>query len=175
MILPLSLKIIGAAGVLLLILFIFWKKNRKYIWPFLLIAIGLNIWQGLKEYNRKNQDLSNVKADIKISAVDIIHEYEANDSASNQKYLGKVVEINGNVKKIETDDKGFYTVVLGDTGNLSSVRCSMDSTHQKDAAKLAAGSSTTVRGNCTGFNKDEMGLGSDVIMNRCIIVTEKNN
>ena len=175
MILPLSLKIIGAVGILLLLLLIFSKKNRKYIWPFLLIAIGLGIWQGLKEYNRKNQDLSNVKADIKISAADIIHEYEANDSASNQKYLGKVVEVDGNIKKIETDDKGNYTIVLGDTTGLSSVRCSMDSIHQKDAAKLAAGSSTTVRGNCTGFNKDEMGLGSDVIMNRCVIVAVKNH
>ena len=115
----------------------------------------------------------NVKADIKVSAINVIHEYEANDSASNQKYLGKIVEVDGNIKKIEADDKGFYTIVLGDTSSLSSVRCSMDSTHQKDAAKLVAGSSTTVRGSCTGFNKDELGLGSDVILNRCVIISKK--
>jgi hypothetical protein len=49
----------------------------------------------------------------------------------------------------------------------------MDSTHQKDAAKLVSGSSTTVRGSCTGFNKDDLGLGSDVILNRCVIVSNK--
>ena len=170
MMLPLSLKIIGAAVVLIIILLIVTKKNRGYLWPLFVIALGLGFWQGLKEYNRKNKDLSNVKADIKIAAVDLIREYEGNDSASNKKYLGKIVEVNGNVKKIETDDKGFYTVVLGDTSSLSSLRCSMDSTHQKDAAKLIAGSSTTVRGACTGFNKDELGLGSDVILNRCVII-----
>jgi hypothetical protein len=46
----------------------------------------------------------------------------------------------------------------------------MDSVHQQDAAKVSVGTSVTVRGACTGFNKDEMGLGSDVILNRCVIV-----
>src|SRR5262245_24607232 len=144
MLLPLALKIIGAAVLFFIILLIVWRKGRRLIWPLLVIAIGLGAWQGLKEYNRKNLDLNNVKADIKISAVNLIHEYEINDSMSNGKYLSKIVEVEGNIKKIETDERGFYTVVLGDTSSLSSVRCSMDSTHQQDAAKLATGSSTTV-------------------------------
>jgi len=171
--LPLSLKIIGATVILLIILLFVWKNGRKFIWFLLVVTIGLGVWQGLKEYNRKNQDLQNVKADIKISAMNLIHEYEANDSASNQKYLGKVVEVDGNIKEVKADEKGFYTVVLGDTSSLSSVHCSMDSTHQKDAAKLVPRSSTTVRGSCTGFNKDELGLGSDVILNRCVIILKK--
>src|ERR1051325_1511063 len=129
MILPLSLKVIGAAVILLIILLFIWKSGRKLIWFLLVVAIGIGAWQGLKEYNRKNEDLGNVKADTKISAMNLIHEYETNDSASNQKYLGKIVEVDGNIKKIESDDKGFYTIVLGDTSSLSSVRCSMDSTH----------------------------------------------
>ena len=168
-----SLKIIGAAILLLIILLFIWKSGRKLIWFLLIVAIGIGVWQGLKEYNRKNEDLGNVKADTKISAVNLIHEYETNDSASNQKYLGKIVEVAGNIKEIKADDNGFYTIVLGDTSSLSSVRCSMDSTHQKDAAKLVPGSSTTVRGSCTGFTKDELGLGSDVILNRCVIISNK--
>lgn len=175
MILPLSLKILIAAGILLIILFIIWKSKRKYIWPLIIILIGLGIWQGLKEYNRTNKDLKNVKADIKISAMDLINEYEKNDSASNKKYLDKVLEVTGIIKEVNTDDKGYFTVVLGDTGTMSSVRCSMDTAYQQHAAKLTAGSSTIVRGACTGFNKDEMGLGSDVIMNRCVVATNKNN
>jgi hypothetical protein len=175
MILPLSLKLLGAAGLLLVILFIFWKKKRKYIWPLGVMVVGLGIWQGLKEYNRKNPDLADVKADIKIAAVDLIREYEVNDSASNRKFLGKILEIKGQVKEVRTDEKGFYTIVLGDTGSMSSVRCAMDTVHQQDAAKLSIGTSTTVKGACTGFNKDEMGLGSDVILNRCVIVASKNN
>lgn len=140
----------------------------------IILGIGFGVWQGLKEYNRTNKDLSTVRPDIKISVVDLIHEYETNDSVSDQKYLGKVIETNGNIKKIEKDEKGYYTVVLGDTNNLSSVRCSMDTVHNEDAAHLTAGSSVILRGACTGFNKDEMGLGSDVILNRCAVIAKKD-
>ncbi|MBK5270517.1 MAG: hypothetical protein JJE22_05825 [Bacteroidia bacterium] len=136
--------------------------------------IGYGIWQGVSEYNRANKDFSNVTADIKIVATDLIQEYETNDSSANKKYLGKIIEISGVIKDIAKDEAGYYTVVLGDTASMSSVRCSMDSVHQQDAARQTIGSSATVRGSCTGFNKDEMGLGSDVILNRCVIVQNKN-
>ena len=171
---PLSLKILAVVAVILIVLFFVLKKRRKFIWPLIIIVIGLAVWQGLKEYNRTNKDLANVKADVKISSVDLIHEYELNDSSANQKYLDKVVETVGNIKKIEKDEKGYFTVVLGDMVNPSSVRCSMDTVHNEDAARLTAGSSATVRGMCTGFNKDEMGIGSDVILNRCAIIVKKD-
>jgi tRNA_anti-like len=175
---PLPLKIVAIVLVVLVILLfvVIKKKEKGFIRPviiLIILGIGFGVWQGLREYNRTNEDLSHVKADIKISAVDLIHEYEANDSASDQKYLGKVVEMDGNIKKIEKDEKGYYTVVVGDTTTLSSVRCSMDTIHNEDAAHLTAGSSATVRGKCTGFNKNEMGLGSDVILNFGVIVRDK--
>ena len=141
-----------------------------------LVVLGIlfGIWKGLGEYNRKNEDLAHVKADVKISTTELVHNYEANDSLANQNYLGKVIEVNGNIKKVERDEQGFYTVVLGDTAIHSSVRCSMDAIHNADAADLRGGSSITLRGACTGFNKDDMGLGSDVILNRCTVIIKKD-
>jgi tRNA_anti-like len=176
---PLSLKIITIVLVVLVILLIIVirKKRRDLLRPIIILIIlgaGFGVWKGLQEYNRTNPDLLNVKAGIKISVADLIHDYEANDSAANEKYLGKVIETEGNIKDIERDEKGYYTIVLGDTNNLSSVRCSMDTVHNADAAHLIAASSVIIRGACTGFNKDEMGLGSDVILNRCVIITKKD-
>jgi hypothetical protein len=175
---PLSLKMIAVVLVVLIILLIIVirKKRRELVWRVIFVialVVGFGVWRGLKEYNRTYDDPATVKADIKISAVDLIHDYRVNDSIADQKYLGKVIEINGNIRKIEQDEKGYYTIVLGDTVNLSSVRCSMDTVHVNDAAHLVAGSSVIVRGSCTGFNKDEMGLGSDVILNRCAVITKK--
>jgi hypothetical protein len=174
MILPLSLKIIIWILVLLVISFFLVRNKRKLIGLLFIIVSGIGLWKGIDLYNEKNPDLLHVKADIKISAVALINEFEANDSEANQKYFGKVVETDGNIKKIDKDEKGYYTIILGDTANLSSVRCSMDTLHNEDAAHLKEGSSAIVRGNCTGFNKDEMGLGSDVILNRCAIITKKD-
>ncbi|HET6995618.1 MAG TPA: hypothetical protein VFI06_11585 [Chitinophagaceae bacterium] len=176
---PFSLKLTAAVVIVFVILLIIaiLRKRKRYILPLtalVILGILFGIWKGLREYNRTNEDLSHVKADVKISTTELIHDYEANDSLANQNYLGKVIEINGNIKKVERDEKGFYTVVLGDTVTHSSVRCAMDTVHNADAAVLRAGSSTILRGACTGFNKDEMGLGSDVILNRCAIIIKKD-
>jgi len=173
----LPLKISLAILIILIILLVAVIRKRKFtgLVIFLIILdIGFGIWQGLKEFNRTNKDLSNVNADVKIIATDLIQQYETNDSSANKKYLGKIIETGGSIKDVKKDEAGYYTIVLGDTASMSSVRCSMDSVHQKDAAGLAVGSSATVRGTCTGFNKDEMGLGSDVILNRCVIIQNKN-
>jgi len=171
--LPLSVKISLAIFILLIIL-LFVIRKRKIIIVLIALDIAFCTWQGLKEYNRTNKDFSNVKADVKITAVDLIKEFEVNDSIANKKYLDKTIETIGRLKELAKDDTGYYTLVLGDTTSMSSVRCSMDSVHQQDAASMPIGSSVTVRGACTGFNKDEMGLGSDVILNRCVIIKNKN-
>jgi putative nucleic acid binding protein len=168
-----SLSLLIIAGLLALIALLWIFRKRKIVLFFIVLAVGAAGWYGYKEYFRTNKDLANVKPDIKISAADLIKEYEKNDSVANTKFLGQVIETNGNVKAVEKDDSGYYTIVLADTGSMSSVRCSIDTTHQDDAARLAVGSSAMVRGSCTGFNKDEMGLGSDVILNRCVIVQQK--
>lgn len=149
-------------------------SKKKIFWILILLAAAAGGWYAYREYTRTNKDLANVKADVKISAVAFIKEYETNDSAANKKYLGKIIEATGLLKEVKKDESGYFTVVLGDSSGLSSVRCSIDTNHRQDAALLKTGSSVTIRGACTGFNKDEMGLGSDVILNRCAIIKKEN-
>ncbi len=148
-------------------------SRKRIIWLIILLAAAAGTWYGYKEYNRPNKDYKNVKPDFTLSATELIQAYEKNDSGASLKYNGKSLEITGAVKAFEKDEKGFYTVVLGDSAGLSSVRCSLDTIHSTDASVLTTGTSVTVRGACAGFNKDEMGLGSDVIMNYCVVITKK--
>jgi hypothetical protein len=168
-----SLLLLVIIGLLVLITLLWVFRKRKIFLLIIVIGLALAGWYAYKEYVRTNKDLANVNADVKISADDLIKEYEKNDSLANKKYLGNIVETTGNVKSIEKDDNDYYTIVLADSSSMSSVRCSVDTVHREDAAQLVAGSSATMRGACTGFNKDEVGLGSDVILNRCVIVKQK--
>jgi tRNA_anti-like len=168
-----SLLLLAIISLLaLIILFLIFRKRKIFLF-FIAAVLGVAGWYGYKEYSRTNKHLDNVKADVKISAIELIKEYEKNDSIADTKYLGKVIETKGNVKAIEKDDNGYYTIVLADTGTLSSVRCLVDTVYRENAAQVVIGSSGIVRGACTGFNKDEMGLGSDVILNRCVIIQQK--
>ena len=146
------------------------SRKRIIILAILVVMAGAAIY-GWNEYHRKNEDLSGVKAAYAVNAVQLIGEFNQNDSAANARYLGKVVAVNGMVKGVEKDDEGKYTVVLGDTADMSSVRCAMDSAHATDATGLRRGQSVQVKGSFTGFKKDDTGLlGSDVELNRAVVV-----
>ena len=123
-----------------------------------------------REFNRKNARVDELKAAYEVQAADLINEFNQNDSAASKKYLGKVVTVKGQIKKIDHDQDGYYTLVLGDTSALSSVLCAMDTTQHVDAANLNKITSVSVKGYFIGFEKDETGLlGSDVKLNRCIL------
>src|SRR5215470_13805342 len=98
-------------------------SRKKIIILVILAILAFGIWYGYSEFTRTNKDLSKVKADVATGAMDLIKEYESNDSVANKKYLGMVVEVNGTVKQVVKDDSGYYTVILGDTANMSSIRC----------------------------------------------------
>jgi len=149
------------------------RKNilRYIVLPILLIGAAAAIYI-YKEYNRKHKDTAKVKPDYSITATGLIKEFEANEAASNTKYLDKVIRVEGLVKELARDEKGFYSIILGDTASMSSVRCSIDSVHAAGAAAVKQGSAIAVKGICSGFNADEM-LGSDVILVRAVVDNKK--
>lgn len=135
----------------------------------LLLIIGVGYY-AYKEYNRKNIDIAEATPSFVMSETNLIKEFTQDQNASNKRYLGKLMELSGNIKKIDTDENGFHTVILGSSVNMSSVRCSIDSSFNSEAHDLIVGSKITIKGICTGYNADDLGLGSDVILNRSITI-----
>lgn len=147
--------------------------SKKAVLFFILAAaVILGIGYVYKEYTRTNKSLTNIKADYKLKVNELITAFETNEQQANQQYLDKIIAVSGTIKEIYKDDDGNYSVILGEQESMSSVRCAMDSTQHKVAARLLMGSEVTIKGACTGFNADDL-LGSDVILNRCVI--EKKN
>jgi hypothetical protein len=148
------------------------KSTKSILLALLIIGVAIGIY-GYKEYNRTAKDIALVTPAFTISSNAIVNDYTTNDSLANAKYLGKTIALNGMLKTIDKDENGFYTVVIGDTTTTTSVRCSMDSTHNNEATNLKEGTQINVKGICTGYNKDEMGLGADIILNHsCINKTQ---
>jgi len=144
------------------------KKIIRYVLLSLILIIGTSAIYIYKEYNRAHKDTARLKPDFSLAATDLGKEFETDEQASNKKYSDKVVRVEGIVKEIIKDDNGYYSLALGDTASLSSVRCSIDSVHSQEAAAVKKGSVIAVKGICSGFNADEM-LGSDVILVRSVV------
>lgn len=149
------------------------KKIIRYIvLPLLVLSVAAAIYV-YKEYNRKHKDTAKLKPDYSILATDLLAEFVNNESASGEKYMDKVLRVVGLVKDIVKDEKGFYTISLGDTASMSSVRCSIDSLHTREVLNLQKGNKLAIKGICTGYAGDEL-LGADVVLVRSV-VDSKNN
>ena len=145
---------------------------KRIVLVLLLIVLLAAAWYGYTLYTGKVPSLTEVKADASIGATELIAAFERDSAQANKQYLGKILLVSGKVRAV---DKETATIVLGEAGSPSSVRCSMDSSFVKNISGLNEGSQATVKGACTGYMADEtgLGLGSDVILNRCVI-EEKN-
>lgn len=143
------------------------KKIGIAVITLLLVMGGI---YGYTEYNRKNPDLADLKPAEKISASVLVQAFKANDKEAAVKYIDKVVAVSGTIMEIINDD-GYYTIAVGDAAGMDAVRGSIDSIHNKEAAALTKGTAVVLKGVCTGFNADEL-LGSDVVLNRCVIETK---
>jgi hypothetical protein len=148
------------------------KKIIRIVLVSLLVIVafcGIYIY---KEYNRKLPKTENLSAHYDITATQLIKEFEENEVLANKKYLDKVLSLKGTIQNKETSGNGFVVSIKDDAAASSSVRCSIDSAYAPDIAGITDGTKITIKGICTGFNKDEL-LGSDVIMVRCLVESNK--
>lgn len=152
------------------------KMKRKTIIRYIILPIILILSVAViyiyKEYNRTHKDTLKLKPDYSITASAFLKEFESNENESNKKYWDKVIQVKGIIKEIVKDDRGFYSIVLGDTSKLSSVRCSIDSSHNTTIKSVNLGEEVALKGICTGYNADEL-LGSDIILVRSVIDNKK--
>jgi hypothetical protein len=141
--------------------------KKRFLLVVLLIVAAAAIYV-YKEYNRANANIAKEESAFTLSAPELIKAFTESSSAAGSKYVGKIISVSGLVKNINQDERGHYTVSLGDTSSMSSVRCSVDSMYTGRAASVRPGMKILIKGNCTGYNEDEL-LGLDVIFNRCVI------
>jgi hypothetical protein len=144
------------------------RKTVKYSFFILLTIALMGTVIAWREFNRKIPDTAGRPSAFQLKAMDLIDSFSKNQQQASRRYLDKVIEVDGAVRKVEKDEQGNYTVILADQGTMSAVRCSFDSAHLMEASRLKAGEIVTLKGVCTGFNQDDL-LGSDVIMNRCAV------
>ena len=143
---------------------------KKRILVAIVLVIAAAAFYIYKEFNRTNINIASEQAAFTLTASELINEFNSNDSSAGKKYVGKVIAVSGRVKNTDKDERGYYTVSLGDSSSMSSVRCSIDSMYTDRVTAIRPGMTVTIKGNCTGYNADEL-LGLDVIVNRCVVET----
>jgi hypothetical protein len=120
---------------------------------------------GLYMFFKKHKDLTNEKADFQLSASSLASEFEADETAASKKYIDKIVEISGRVESIEMGSDSTINVTLKVAGASAGVICAFQG-RGIDDVKVKKGDIATMRGDCSGFL-------FDVLLNNCVLVTDK--
>lgn len=145
----------------------FRSATFKWFLAAVLLLTAIGGYYAYTEYNRRAPEMADMKAAYTLTAADVLTAFETKPAEAGKTYTDQVLEVSGPVKAVEKDEKGFYTIVLGEEGSMSAVRCTVDSLYTSLAAACTVGAPATVRGVCVGYSPDDMGLGSDLLLNRC--------
>ncbi len=137
-----------------------------------LLLLTIGIGYAFREYNRKEPQTGDRAAVFTVTATGLMDQFKKEEKAANLQYLDKVIEVSGELKSVDTGEKGELTLVLKTGEDLSSVRCSIDSLYNTQTGPLVAGNPVKVKGICTGYIADEL-LGADIILKKSLVVSHQ--
>jgi cytochrome c-type biogenesis protein CcmE len=120
----------------------------------------LSLLIGLSLYFKKHKDLSTTKPDFVVTAVMLQKEFEDNEKTASEKYINKIIEVNGTILSVNQADSTNINLSLKTESDLSTVICTFAAT---DPSKFREGEDVTIRGECSGFLMD-------VLLNNCALI-----
>ena len=92
---------------------------KRIVLILLVIVILAGGWYAYRAYTGKVKSLTEVKSDVSIKANELIAAFEKDTATANKQFMGKIIEVTGNVKSVEKEE-GAATVSLGESGTMSS-------------------------------------------------------
>jgi len=126
----------------------------------LMISVGLLIILNL--YNKPHLNVKKERADIKLTAQNLIDDYQNDEVLANKNYVDKLVQVIGVVSEVSFDN-GNSIITIKDSNGQSSIMCNMQPEENLKVLKIKKDSVVTIKGICTGYLLD-------VIMVRCVII-----
>ena len=123
----------------------------------IIILVGVLIvsFVVIKVYNKPHKDVASATPEYVISVKDLADDFHSNEKKANKKYLDKVVQIEGDIIAISTNN-GKTILTLGQKGSTTEIICTLDASQNKKVFTLNKGQTITVKGICTGFLMDVM-------------------
>ena len=99
--------------------------------------------------NEKHEDTANTSSAYTVTALDLIREFQANDSAANAKYREQILTVNGNISTIELPNDSTVNIKFTDTTGSYAI-FPFYGEAAVDAKKLKEGEAVSVKGSCSG-------------------------
>lgn len=119
------------------------------------VVIGLNLLLLVIKISSctGSDNLSKQPTDFSVQASSLFTEFSSNEADANQKYVGKVLEVLGTIKKMSTSKSGSMSLLL-ETNNDGAIQCNFLVKDIPELSSVAAGKTIKIKGRCSGFLLD---------------------
>ena len=94
-------------------------------------------------------DTAGLKPDYEKKAMDLLSEFQQNDSLANHKYAEKIITVRGIVSAIESADTTI-NIKMADTTSGAYIIFAFQQQHLAEAKKIKEGDSIAIKGSCSG-------------------------
>lgn len=129
------------------------SNGKKILLGIVLLIIFAGV-AGYMMWNKPHKEVADISG-VEVSTAELTSAYEADETAANQKYLDKAIQVTGTVTGIEQNQDGYTLVILDED-----VQCTMKDKN----ISVATGDKLTVKGFCSGSSL------FGVVLRDCIIV-----
>lgn len=87
---------------------------------------------------------------IAISAVELVHAYNNNETEANAKYLNKALVVEGLIKEVGQNQEGNTTITIDGANDFSAVFCTLKESNNN----VEVNKKVNIKGVCIGFTSD---------------------
>jgi len=131
----------------------------------ILIVSAAWLWYVLTE---KYADTSQITPSYSMTALDLIHEFEKNDSLANKKYAEKIMVLSGEVSEVEGVDS-TVNIKMADSTSGSYVIFAFQQQDFGLAKKIKLGEKVSIKGSCSGGAFSKILETEFITFKRCAI------
>jgi hypothetical protein len=127
-------------------------KKRTFFWVGIPLLLVIGFAWAWHLYDKPHQSAADETITLSIVADSLYQQYQSNEKAADQKYLGKVIEVTGRISEIQHNGNSEIWILSTQAGG-GGINCELfpgakTDTHPK------TGDNVTVKGRCTGFLMD---------------------
>ena len=124
--------------------------NLKHIVSFLSVILFMFLAIGTGDDEGTQEDVQSAESAHKVTAVDLMNEYESNEVNADAKYEDKVIEVSGTINSIGKDITDDIYITLKTSSSVFTVQCLFTDDWTEKVGNLNEGDQVTVKGKLSG-------------------------
>lgn len=127
-------------------------KKTAILWVGIPLLLLFGFAWAYHQYVKPHQSAAGDSADFTLTADSLYMQYQADEHAADQKYLGKVIEVSGKLSEIQHSANSEIWILSPQPGG-GGINCQLFAGIKPDP-EPKSGDLVRVKGRCTGFLMD---------------------